>query len=245
MYSIVIPAFNEEKALGNVVTRTLACNPEAELILVDDGSSDGTWQVMKTLSEKDRVRIFKHQTNRGKAHALKTGYVNAGTEIIATIDADLSYPPERIPDMVAVFEQGYDMVVGSRFLSGIPRRMSLVRSLANIAGALIASVVLKKRITDLTTGLRVFNRRVAFLETKANNLDYEAELTSRVVSRGWRYLEVPIAAEHRVGKSKLKFFTNCYLFMKAVFVGKYSNRGSEGNPSDRSPGEEDSDLLQE
>jgi len=223
MYSIVIPAYNEEKALREVVIRTLASNPGAGLILVDDGSSDRTWDIMRAFADDPRVRIFKHKTNRGKAHALKTGYVNARTETIATIDADMSYPPERIPDLVATFEQGYDMVVGSRFLNGIPGKISLVRSLANITGALIASVVLKRRITDLTSGLRVFNRRVAFLETKASNLEYEAELTSRVISNKMHYAEVSIAVEKRVGKSKLKVFKYCYLFMKAVFVGKYSN----------------------
>jgi glycosyltransferase involved in cell wall biosynthesis len=177
---------------------------------------------MKTLTDKDRVRAFKHKTNKGKTHALRTGYLNARTETIVTIDADMSYPPENIPGLVSTFDQGYDMVIGSRFLRGIPKETSLIRSLANIIGALIASAVLNRRITDLTTGLRVFNRRVAFLEMKANNLDYEAELTSRVISNKMQYTEVPIAIESRVGKSKLKFFQNCYLFMKAVFVGKFS-----------------------
>jgi dolichol-phosphate mannosyltransferase len=224
MYSIVIPAYNEEEALYDVVTRTLASNPGAELILVDDGSSDGTWSIMKTLADEDRVRAFSHQTNRGKTQALKTGYQEARTETIVTIDADMSYPPESIPSLVFTFDQGYDMVVGSRFLNGIPKATSLIRSFANITGARIASAVLKRRVTDLTTGLRVFNKRVASLEMKASNLDYEAELTSRVISNGMRYAEVPIAIEQRVGKSKLKFFQNCYLFMKAVFVGKYSHK---------------------
>jgi len=223
MYSIVIPAYNEEEALRDLVNRALAANPDAEVILVDDGSADGTWDIMKTLADIDRVKAFKHQDNKGKAHALKTGYLNARAETIVTIDADMSYPPESIPDLVSTFDRGYDMVIGSRFLTGIPKETSLIRSLANIIGALIASAVLNKRITDLTTGLRVFNRRVAFLEMKANNLDYEAELTSRVISNKMQYAEVPIAIEARVGKSKLKFFQNCYLFMRAVFVGKFSH----------------------
>jgi glycosyltransferase involved in cell wall biosynthesis len=222
MYSIVIPAYNEEEALHRLVNRTLASNPAAEVILVDDGSADDTWNIMSALIDKDRVRAFRHQTNKGKAFALRTGYVNARAETIVTIDADMSYPPESIPGLVSVFNQGYDMVIGSRFLNGIPKETSLLRSMANIIGALIASAVLNRRITDLTTGLRAFNRRVAFLEMKATNLEYEAELTSRVISNKMRYAEVPIAIEPRVGKSKLKFFQNCYLFMKAVFVGRFS-----------------------
>jgi len=223
MYSIVIPAYNEEEAISRLVNRTLASNPNGEIILVDDGSADGTWDIMKSLEDKDLIRAFRHETNKGKALALRTGYLNARAETIVTIDADMSYPPESIPALISTFDQGYDMVVGSRFLKGIPKGTSLIRSLANIAGALIASAVLNRRITDLTTGLRVFNKRVAFLEMKANNLDYEAELTSRVISNKMQYVEVPIAVEPRVGKSKLKFFQNCYLFMKAVFVGKFSH----------------------
>jgi glycosyltransferase involved in cell wall biosynthesis len=222
MYSIIIPAYNEEEALRDLVNRALASNPDAEVILVDDGSADGTWDVMNTLAENERVRAFRHETNTGKAHALRTGYLKANFETIVTIDADMSYPPESIPVLVSTFDQGFDMVIGSRFLNGIPKETSLVRSMANIVGALIASAVLSRRITDLTTGLRVLNRRVAFMEMKADNLDYEAELTSRVISRKMKYAEVPIAIEPRVGKSKLKFFQNCYLFMKAVFVGKFS-----------------------
>ena len=222
MYSIVIPAFNEEEALRHLVNRALASNPDAEVILVDDGSADNTWDIMKSLADKDRIRAFKHKTNKGKAHALRTGYLNARTETMVTIDADLSYPPESIPVLVSKFDQGYDMVIGSRFVNGIPRRASLIRSLANIIGALIASDVLNRRITDLTTGLRVFNRRVAFMKMKANNLDYEAELTSRVISNKMQYTEVPIVIEQRIGKSKLRFLQNCYLFMKAVFVGRFS-----------------------
>jgi len=224
MYSIVIPAFNEEEALSELVDRTLASNPDAEIILVDDGSVDGTWAIMSALADDSRVRAFRHQTNKGKTQALKTGYLNANTETLVTIDADMSYPPECIPRLVATFDQGYDMVIGSRLLNGIPKETSLVRSFANIIGALIASVVLNRRITDLTTGLRVFNTRVGSLEMKARNLDYEAELTSRVIANKMRYAEVAIAIEPRIGKSKLKLFQNCYLFMKAVFVGKYSQK---------------------
>lgn len=224
MYSIVIPAYNEEEALRELVKRTLASNPDAEVILVDDGSADSTWTIMNALAGMERVRAFKHQTNQGKAHALRSGYKNAKAKTIVTIDADMSYPPESIPNLVSTFDQGYDMVIGSRFLNGIPKETSLLRSMANIIGALIASAVLNRRITDLTTGLRVFNRRVAFLEIKANNLDYEAELTSRVISNKMKYAEVPIVIEPRVGKSKLKLVQNCYLFMRAVFVGRFSHK---------------------
>lgn len=221
-YSIVIPAYNEEAAIEEAVKRTLESNPGAELILVDDGSTDGTWPIMAKLSDRMGVSIFRHSENKGKAHALKTGYRHASTDTIVTIDADLTYQPESIPRLVEKFDQGYDMVIGTRFRDGFPRKASVLKSLANVSGSLLASAILRTRITDLSSGLRVINKKVAFLEVKATNLEYEAELTSRVITNRMKYAEVPITVERRVGSSKLRFVQNCYLFMKAVIVGKYS-----------------------
>ncbi len=220
--SIIIPAFNEEAAIRETVRRTLESNPEAELILVDDGSTDGTWHLMEELMVGMDVRAFRHIKNRGKTHALKTGYLHTTTDAIVTIDADLTYQPESIPSLIEKFNQGYDMVVGTRFKNGFPKNASFLKSLANVIGSFIASVILHRRITDLSSGLRVINKKVAFLEVKARNLEYEAELTSRVITNRMQYAEVPITVEERVGDSKLNFIKNCYLFMKAVIVGKYS-----------------------
>ncbi len=220
--SIVIPAFNEEAAIVKTVQRTIESNPEAELILVDDGSTDKTWHLMRGLMDGKNVRAFRHLKNRGKAYALKTGYLYASTDMIVTIDADLTYQPESIPTLIEKFNQGYDMVVGTRFKKGFPKNASFLKSVANITGSLIASAILHKRVTDLSSGLRVINKKVAFLEVKARNLEYEAELTSRVIANRMLYAEVPITVERRVGSSKLKFVQNCYLFMKAVILGKYT-----------------------
>lgn len=220
--SIIIPAFNEEAAIRETVRRTLESNPEAELILVDDGSTDGTWHLMEELMVSRDVRAFRHIINRGKAHALKTGYLHATTDAIVTIDADLTYQPESIPSLIEKFNQGYDMVVGTRFKNGFPKNASFLKSLANVIGSFLTSVILHRRITDLSSGLRVINKKVAFLEVKAQNLEYEAELTSRVITNRMQYAEVPITVEERVGDSKLNFIKNCYLFMRAVIIGKYS-----------------------
>lgn len=220
--SIVIPAFNEEAAIREAVKRTLESNPEAELILVDDGSTDGTWQLMKEFMVDMDVRAFRHINNKGKAHALKTGYLHATADAIVTIDADLTYQPESIPSLIEKFNQGYDMVVGTRFKNGFPKNASFLKSLANIIGSFLTSMILHRRITDLSSGLRVINKKVAFMEVKARNLEYEAELTSRVITNRMQYAEVPITVEERVGDSKLNFIKNCYLFMRAVIIGKYS-----------------------
>lgn len=163
--SIVIPAFNEEAAIKETVKRTLDSSPNAELILADESSTDGTWRHIEEL-----------------------------------------------------------MVVGTKFKNGSPKNASFLKSLANITGSFIASVIFQNRITDLSSGLRVINKKVAFLEIRARNLEYETELTSRVITNKMLYAEVPISVERRVGRSKLKFVQKCYLFMKAVIIGKYSQK---------------------
>ena len=220
--SIVMPAFNEEEAIEESVKRTLERNPAAELILVDDGSTDRTWHLMQGLMDGRNIKAFHHTQNEGKAHALRTGYSHASSVTIVTIDADLTYLPENIPSLIEKFDEGYDMVVGTRFKNGLPKNASVLKSLANITGSFLASLILHRRITDLSSGLRVINKRVALLEVKARNLEYEAELTSRVITNRMRYAEIPVTVGRRVGSSKLRFVKNCYLFMKAVFVGKYS-----------------------
>ena len=179
-------------------------------------------EVMEKLSKNKRIRIFKHAKNKGKANALKTGYSKAKTNILATIDADRTYPPEAIPRLVKKFKKGkYDMIVGSRFKKGMPKNAGLIRSTANMTGSFIASIMLGKKITDLTTGLRVMNRKTAEMKVKAKNLEYEAEITSRVISNGLKYGEVMISVEKREGHSKLNFLKNCYLFIKHIIIGKY------------------------
>jgi len=220
-YSIIIPAYNEEEGVKETVLRAYKSNPEAEIIVVDDGSTDKTWTIINSL-KKDRIRVYKHKKNMGKAHALQTGYSHAKTGVLVTIDADRTYLPEEIPGLVEEFvKKSYDMLVGTRFKKGFPKKASLLRSLANIAGSAAASIVLMKRVTDLTSGLRVMNRKVSGIKVKARNLEYEAEITSRVVSKKLKYGESPINVEEREGKSKLNFVKNCCLFLRAIFAGKF------------------------
>ncbi len=222
-YSIIIPAYNEEEGLEETVKRTVKNNPESEIILVDDGSNDNTWKIMKKMSKNKKIRIYSHKKNKGKAHALRTGYINAGKNIIATIDADRTYRPEDIPKLVEEFKkENYDLLVGSRFMEGIPENASITRSIANMTGSALASIILRRKVTDLTSGLRVMNKKVGSIEVKAHNLEYEAEITSRVISKGLKYGESPIKVEKREGESKLNFIKNCYLFIKAIIIGKFS-----------------------
>ncbi|MBN1923701.1 MAG: glycosyltransferase family 2 protein [Nanoarchaeota archaeon] len=221
-YSIIIPAYNEEEGLEKTFKRVFGANPGAEIILVDDGSKDKTWSIMQRLAKNKKTIALRHENNKGKANALKTGYDKAKNEILATIDSDCTYPPEEIPKLVKKIEEGYDMAVGSRFTKGFPKGYSWKRAIANILGAFFTSIILMHKVTDVTTGLRAFNKKVTKLPSKAKNLDYEAELTARVIRDKLKYVEVAIKTEQRFGMSKLHFFKSCWTFFIAVLRGRFA-----------------------
>lgn len=215
--TIIIPAYNEEDGIEEVVTRVKrVCSKGDEIIVVDDGSKDRTSETAKKLG----VKVIRHKTNKGKAFALKTGYTSAKNDIIVTIDADCTYPPEEIPNLVRNLD-GYDLVVGSRFKNGIPEGLPLLRSFANILGAVFSSLILFKRVTDVTSGFRAFRKEVVeACKIRAKGLDFEAEFTSRAISLGYRYKEIPIKPDERVGRSKLRFFRDSLRFFIAILRGK-------------------------
>ena len=138
--SIIVPALNEEEGVAEVVKRCLAvCGSGDEVIVVDDGSTDKTSEVAKHAG----ARVVRHEKNRGKASALRTGFDSAKNEIVVTIDADCTYPPEAIPEMMEKITHA-DLVVGTRFRGMWPKDLPIHRTLANKLGALFASVLLAR-----------------------------------------------------------------------------------------------------
>ncbi len=219
-FSIIVPAFNEEQGIAEVIHRCKKVMRKGdEIIVVDDGSVDCTSEKAKSAGAK----VVRHEKNKGKAFALKTGFKAAANEIVATIDADCTYPPEAFPEMLAELE-GADLVVGTRFRRMWPRDLAWHRVAANKLGALFASVLLARKVTDVTTGLRAFRKKIlkGMPEIRAEGLDFEAEFTARAISNGFRYKEVKIVAEMRKGRSTLSFFRHLWLFFKAVLRGKFS-----------------------
>jgi len=215
--TIVIPAYNEEEGIKEVITRVKkVCSDGDEIIVVDDGSDDKTNEIAKKMGAK----VLKHGTNMGKAIALKTGFKAAKNDVIVTIDADCTYPPEEIPKLVNGLE-GHDLVIGSRFKRGIPNNFPFLRGIANVLGALFASFILLKRITDVTSGMRAFRKDVVeACKIRAKGLDFEAEFTSKAIAMGFRHREVPISSKERIGRSKLNFFRDILKFSIAILRGR-------------------------
>ncbi len=216
--TVIIPALNEEEGIAEVIRRCQAVlSNDDEIIVVDDGSTDKT----SSIARKTGVRVIKHDVNKGKAFALRTGFNAAKNDVLVTIDADCTYPPEAIPKMIDALRSA-DLVVGSRFKKGVPRGFPLSRAIANIVGAEVTSIILSRRLTDVTTGLRAFRREVIEdCPVKARGLDFEAEFTARAITKGYRYAEVPVIVEERKGRSSLRFFRHMYLFFVAVLRGRF------------------------
>lgn len=216
--SIIIPAYNEESGIQEVVERCKKVLQSGdEIIVVDDGSRDKTFEIASKLG----IKVIKHEQNKGKVGALYTGFAAAKNDVLITIDADNTYPPELIPEMMDSMGEN-DMVVGTRFRKMWPKSLPFHRVAANKIGALIASVILMKKLTDVTTGFRGFRKSmINDLKIYAKGLDFEAELTAKAITKGYKYKEIPIAVEERRGVSSLHFFKHMWQFFIAILRGRF------------------------
>lgn len=216
--SIILPAFNEADAIVEMVERcNKACSAGDEIIVVDDGSRDATFE----LARRAGANVIRLNPNRGKAHALRAGFEAAKNDVIVTIDADATYPPESI-SLLASQLPSADLVVGSRFLNRGRVRLPLHREWANRLGASVVSLILGQPISDVTSGMRVFRKSwFQKIPIYAQGLDFEAEFTARTIRGRHRYVEIPIEVDHRRGQSSLRFFRDTLGFLVAVLRGKF------------------------
>ena len=196
--SVVIPALNEEAAIGTTVKKILELYPEFEVIVVDDGSSDGTSRV----AEAAGARVIRHPYNIGNGAAVKTGIRSASGDYVVLMDGDGQHAPEDIKQLLAEAAR-YDMVVGARDPRG---QASLGRRIANWCYNRLASYVGKFPVKDLTSGFRVFKRDTVlrFLYLFPNTFSYPTTSTLVYLRSGLTIKYVPIDVKKRIGKSKIK-----------------------------------------
>ncbi|MFC1524198.1 glycosyltransferase family 2 protein [Thermodesulfobacteriota bacterium] len=214
--SVVIPAFNEKDGIAEVIEQLkkdlAGITTQKEIIVVDDGSTDGTSQLLTTIQG---IQVISHVKNKGYGASLKTGMKAASHEWICITDADGTYPNERIPDLLARMHDN-DMVVGSRVGSGA--KIPLIRKPAKWTLNQIANYLVKVKIPDLNSGLRIFKKQVAnkFLNLLPDSFSFTTTITLAMLSNNYRVEYMPIQYHHRTGKSKIRPIHDTINFLQLI-----------------------------
>lgn len=199
--SVVIPCYNEVSTIAEVLQRVEDVGLADEIIIVDDGSVDGTRAVLAAIEAEARphVRILYHERNQGKGAALVTGFAAATCEVLLIQDADFEYDPRDYPALLKPLEEGISKVVyGSRFLGGPRKAMNFWNMVANKSLTLITNILYNAILSDMETCYKVFQREVVEgMNIRARSFEFEPEFTAKVLKQGIRIYEVPISYNGR------------------------------------------------
>jgi glycosyltransferase involved in cell wall biosynthesis len=192
--SIIMPVYNEQKTIEEIVRRVLALPLDIELLIVDDASTDRTPALLSGLSDP-RIRLQRHAQNQGKGAAIRTGLAQATGEVVVIQDADLEYDPAQIPALIDPIEQKLaDVVYGSRFLGG-PHRVHLFwHYVANQMLTFLSNLMNNLNLTDMETCYKAFRRDVVQpLRLRSNRFGFEPEVTAKLARKKARFYEIPIS----------------------------------------------------
>jgi glycosyltransferase involved in cell wall biosynthesis len=197
--SVIIPVFNEINTIAEILRRVHATGLVEEIVVVDDGSTDGTRQYLAEIDGKDGVRVVLHERNRGKGAAVRTGIDQARGDVMLIQDADLEYDPRDYPALLRPLEEGIaDVVYGSRFLGGARRPILFWNMVANKILTLVTNVLYNNILSDMETGYKVFRREVVSgMPLHARGFEFEPEFTAKILKRKVRIFEVPITFNPR------------------------------------------------
>ena len=198
--SVIIPVYNELSTLEPAVRAVLAVNEADEILVIDDGSTDGTRDLYPAIEQLDpSIRVILHEKNMGKGAAVRTGFAHATGEIFLIQDADLEYDPRDYRSMLRPIEEGRAQVVyGSRFRGGPPKTMFFWHSVGNKMRTLVRNLVYNAILSDMETCCKVFRADVGRdIPLRSRGCEFEPEITSKVLKRGYRIYEVPISYNGR------------------------------------------------
>lgn len=210
--SIVIPAKNEAAGLRNLLPRIRSAFPHAEVLIVNDGSTDDTAACSKALG----ATVVSHPYSMGNGAAIKTGARHARGEIIVFLDADGQHDPQDIPQLLAKLDEGFDMAVGARNYSG---QASIGRFTANYLYNRMASWMVGRDILDLTSGFRAVRAQKfrQFLYLLPNGFSYPTTITMSFFRAGYPVAYVPIHAKKREGRSHIRLLHDGARFLLIIF----------------------------
>lgn len=192
LLSVVMPVYNERTTVEEIVRRVLAVPLRIQLIVVDDGSTDGSGEILDRLQTELGFTLV-HQANAGKGAALRRGFADVAGDLVVIQDADLEYSPEEYPELIELICSGHaDVVFGSRFL-GRHRVFMFTHYLGNRVVTLATNVLYNTMLTDMETCYKVMRTEVLRSFTvHSNGFGIEPEMTAKIFKRGYRVYEVPI-----------------------------------------------------
>ena len=225
MVSVIIPAFNEEQTIGQVLAALHALPLEKQIIVVNDGSTDGTHKVLEALRATYELTVVHCQENRGKGFAIRSGLPHVEGEVVVIQDADMELDPADLTELVKPLEkENVQVVYGSRFLNG-RGNASLHNFIANRILATYTNLLYGCRITDESTGYKVFSTEVITrLDLACEGFEFCPEVTAKVLRAGYRIYEVPVSYFPRTKKQgkKLRFwsdgFSAAWTLLKYRFI---------------------------
>ena len=199
--SVVMPVYNERETLDKIVRRVAATTLKAELVAVDDGSSDGSLEILRSLESEGLIdRVIVHDRNRGKGAALASGFAAATGDFIIVQDADMEYDPNEYRKLLEpILDDRADVVFGSRFLGGEPHRVLYFwHYVGNRFLTLLSNMVTNLNLSDMETCYKCFRREVLDgLVIEERGFGVEPELTAKVAAAGWRVYEVGVSYSGR------------------------------------------------
>jgi glycosyltransferase involved in cell wall biosynthesis len=192
--SIVIPVFNEERTAAQLIDKVLTLDLDKELIIVEDGSSDGTRKAIARFADHPQVRLHHNPVNLGKGASVRIGFSLAKGDLVTIQDADLELDPSDFYRLIGPIESGEaDVVYGSRFLHAGQRGL-LSFYLANRGLSVFTNLLYRSHLTDIETCYKVLRRDVVEqLHLRASRFELEPEITAQILKRGFRIVEVPIS----------------------------------------------------
>jgi glycosyltransferase involved in cell wall biosynthesis len=209
--SVVLPAKNEAENLASLLPKIKSINPDFDIMVIDDGSTDNTKEICKNFE----VKVYSHPYSMGNGAAIKTGARMAEGHILVFMDADGQHDPADIPSLLKKLDEGYDMAIGARHTS---THASFARFSANIFYNKFASIMTGRNIEDLTSGFRAVRARhfKKFLYLLPNGFSYPTTSTMAFFRSGLPVSYVPIHAKKRKGKSKIKLFRDGFRFFLII-----------------------------
>ena len=220
--SVIIPAYNEEKTIGNIIAGAISIMDALllpyEIIVINDGSTDHTGLI----ASKHKATVLSNEKNRGKGYSIRKALQHARGDIVVTIDSDGEHNPKEIPGLLNSLLEGADIVTGSRFMTNNTRATTKLNKVGNFILNTAIFILTGKAVTDSQTGFRAIKRNVLEeLNLESNGYEIETEITVKGLRNGFFFKEQPITCERRVYSiSKLQLVKDSTRILKTILKAR-------------------------